>query len=256
MDNQVIDKLAREEIKNREITPSPSLWQKMEKQLNAEQPKPKNGKNNRFIWLGLVLTMVSIWFVFYVTHNNTDIETNNPFQKEEKNTIIKDHIIQEKEETNESIDIPVKLIENSPEHINTSRFISPKKIITEKNQKLINSEKNQNPEPQKTDIPVVTNLPTEEVQKSNDIAVIQTTEDKVTEESQKKSRFNPNKLLQQIEVADAGVKTNSKYNIDPNKLLKEAEKESNNRFFNKVIKTLAETSNTMVTMVNNRNVEH
>ncbi|MBK8820933.1 MAG: hypothetical protein IPN49_18300 [Saprospiraceae bacterium] len=57
-------------------------------------------------------------------------------------------------------------------------------------------------------------------------------------------------------MADAGVKTNSKYNIDPNKLLKEAEKESNNRFFNKVIKTLAETSNTMVTMVNNRNVEH
>ncbi|MBK8372722.1 MAG: hypothetical protein IPL20_15540 [Saprospiraceae bacterium] len=75
----------------------------MEKQLNAEQPKPKNGKNNRFIWLGLVLTLVSIWFVFYVTHNNTDIETNAYFKKK-KNTIIKDHIIQEKE-TNESISI-------------------------------------------------------------------------------------------------------------------------------------------------------
>jgi hypothetical protein len=256
MDNNVIDKLAREEIKNREITPSSSLWQKLENQLDAEQPKPKNRKNNRFIWLGFVLTMVSIWFVFYATQNNTGNGTNTSFQKEEKNTIIKDNIIQKKEETNESIDLPVKLIENSSEHINTSHFISPKKIITEKNQKLIHSEKNQNPEPQNNEIPVVSNLPTEEIQKSNDIAVIQTTEDKVTEESYKKSRFNPNKLLQQIEVADSGVKTNSRYNIDPNKLLKEAEKESNNRFFNKVIKTLAETSNTMVTMVNNRNVEH
>jgi hypothetical protein len=256
MDNNVIDKLAREEIKNREITPSSSLWQKLENQLDAEQPKPKNRKNNRFIWLGFVLTMGSIWFVFYATQNNTGNGTNTSFQKEEKNTIIKDNIIQKKEETNESIDLPVKLIENSSEHINTSHFISPKKIITEKNQKLIHSEKNQNPEPQNNEIPVVSNLPTEEIQKSNDIAVIQTTEDKVTEESHKKSRFNPNKLLQQIEVADSGVKTNSRYNIDPNKLLKEAEKESNNRFFNKVIKTLAETSNTMVTMVNNRNVEH
>ncbi|MGB4958346.1 MAG: hypothetical protein WBO36_02660 [Saprospiraceae bacterium] len=64
-------------------------------------------------------------------------------------------------------------------------------------------------------------------------------------------------LLKSVEAKIAAkekMELRRKYNIDSAALLAEAESESNKSFFNKVIKTIQETSGTVITAVNERNM--
>jgi hypothetical protein len=250
MDKHIIDQWAKEQMAEREIKPSVSVWEHIEAELDKqEQPTPKSPKN-RIIWLGGLLTlgiMATTWFYFS--------QTPELIQKPVTETIVPESNTME--EQPQSANPPVQTKQNEdviPQQEEKIIQKGNKKMpfvptpVKNKTQEIIKEQPKQ-PQPEQALFVVQSNETLENV---TPVAAVTKDEGLEMENiTQKKGKIDPNKLLAEVEQEVS--KKSKKYNIDPNVLLKEAEKGANERFFNKMVKTLSATSNAVVTAVNNRN---
>lgn len=264
MDNHPIDKWAREEITEREIKPRPSVWDQIDSQLDGKKPSPDKDKpDNRNLWitglvlLGLTGALVSV-LRFYQPSQKTKQEAQNheiPMNTPEEQPAKTSEFIHQEAENKEgkghiqpdspmpSKTKPVHLIENP------STLFKGNKMPVEKHKETINSDA-------KTEI----KEPVFAAQQVNPEVTGQTivqAPNNVPQNTLKgmsiKNRFDASKLLEEVHADLAG--NHKKHRIDPNALLREAEKESNERFLNKIVKTVTETSTTVYAAVTSRNVE-
>lgn len=251
MDKHIIDQWAKEEMAEREIKPSVSIWEHIEAELDKQkQPTPKSPKN-RIIWLGGLLTlgiMATAWFYFsqtpeliqkpvteIIVPESTTMEeqpqpANPPVQTQQNEDVIpqqQEKVIQKSIKKMPFVPTPVKN--------KTQEVIKEQPKQTQPEQPLFVVQTHETTLENVTPVATVTKAEGQEM------------DDKI----QKKGKIDPNKLLAEVEQEVS--KKSKKYNIDPNVLLKEAEKGANERFFNKMVKTLSATSNAVVTAVNNRN---
>jgi hypothetical protein len=251
MDKHIIDQWAKDEMAEREIKPSVSVWEQIEAELDKEeQPTPKSLKN-RIIWLGGLVTlgiMATTWFYFsqtpelnqkpvteIIVPESTPVEEQPQPASPPVQTQQNEDVIPQQEE---------KVIQKS---IKKMPFVPTP--VKNKTQEVIKEQ----PKQSQTEQPLFV-VQTHETTLENvsPVATVAKADDIKTQDiTQKKGKIDPNKLLAEVEKEVS--KKSKKYNIDPDVLLKEAEKGANERFFNKMVKTLSATSNAVVTAVNNRN---
>ncbi|MFZ1705074.1 MAG: hypothetical protein WAT79_12065 [Saprospiraceae bacterium] len=262
MDKHIIDKWAAEELKGREITPSKSVWDQLENQLDQKgaTPSPQPTKPNKryLFWVtGTLLLMVvvsTLWPFDQIIKN----EQNNITSMEDiqaPNLIIHDDTI-----TTRGSHGPVEPVESEETVVKTSQntvigknpAVKSDKILfvkpLEKSSKVKKTKDSQTPESTK----VVASQPIAQVSEQIQEQISSKAELNTLTKNEPSPRINADRLLAEVNQ-DLSRKT-PKYNIDPNTLLLAAEKESKDRFFTKVVKTLTETSTAMYVAVNNRNV--
>ena len=144
-----IDKNIREKLKNREIQPSTSAWERLSGRLDTHQNKQKK---KRFLYLGYaasILVLISLSLLFLNNNEkNTDVINDNTIVKQEvtipevknnfKKEIVEDAIVNKSEKEQEILKDREKSIKISePKSIKKSvitqqKQVKPKKEFVEK----------------------------------------------------------------------------------------------------------------------------
>jgi hypothetical protein len=264
MDNHPIDKWAREEIIERDIKPRPSVWDQIDSRLDGEKPSTDKDKtDNRKRWvtglvlLGLAGVLVSVLRFYQPSQKiqqeaqNLEIPMNTPEKQPAKTSEIIHQGAESQEEKGQIQPYSPMPAETKPIHLiqKTSKLFKGSDIPGEKSK-----------EPIKSDAKTEMKEPVFAAQQENQEVTGQTIVQATSTVPQytmpgisQKNRFDATKLLEEVNADMAG--NHKKHRIDPNALLREAEKESNERFLHKIVKTVTETSTTVYAAVASRNVE-
>ncbi|MBK8623631.1 MAG: hypothetical protein IPN79_18215 [Saprospiraceae bacterium] len=251
MDKHIIDQWANNQMAEREIKPSLSVWEQIETELDKQdQPAAKPPKNRIFWVVGITLVCIigSTWFYLDQKPEVANQATTEKILSKPSPQVQKAQM---------SVP-PVQTIQkNVPPSSQEQKYLQKehKKMPfvpapSQNKTKEITPEQPKKSQPEQalyavqTSEPVLENVIVFAPETKPELPVSET-------KIQKKGKIDPAQLLAEVEKESSSqVK---KYNIDPDILLKEAEKGANERFFNKMVKTLSATSNAVVTAVNNRN---
>jgi len=258
MEKHSIDEIVKNHLIDRSIEPTASAWDRLDAMLTTAEEKPKNKRN--IFWISIlaaascvsiIMTMVHIVYNDHqsVTDRNNGlimVESNLPSNAQESE-ILK----------------PIEILEDSePEYVtveksNNKPNNSKKSFISQVVPKVIEEYKlNSSLESENNNLGIVTNLGKEEnvinsgfvTEKVNKTYTLRINADKLLANIESQNTIQIQTSLSQVQTA-----TTSK--IDPNKLLREAENEVNEKFMHKIFKNLQETTVQVLTSVSQRNEE-
>lgn len=260
MDNHQIDQWAREELKDREITPTHMVWDKLEAELSGEK-KPASSYRWKVMFLISGLFLVgAVWLGIQSNRPETNNHSRavNEVQKTTRETT---------REPNHAEKTVLPTLADDKANLPVSGISTKKPVREAKNngikhnpagllpQALEKRPEKKQPENNKASDPKppVAMEETKNGTAENLTQAVAVAPAELQPKESNKYKINPEKLL--AEVSQEMAKKTRKYHIDPKSLLKEAEKESHDRFLQKVFKTVTETSTSIYAAVTSRNVE-
>lgn len=274
MDNHKIDNWAKDSLSDREIQPRPQVWDALEKALQNEAtpaPAPKKKSGIRLWWF--MLAGLICFGIFWQMDQKSE---NGPMAKDTEASNISTIPVQnvspvnampvETETEVETASQAQPEIENQEEKpVIRTKHNTPVQFIHQKNKPESRSkaQPKQSGKPEQVEVesakesekPVYAQNQTSETKKS-DASVIESFQNQAVaglDINIKSRKPDPKALL--AEVQNDMASSQKKYHIDPKELLRVAEKENNETFLRKMLKTVSETSTSVIAMVNNRNVE-
>ena len=233
MEPNKIEKEFRNQLHQREITPSPAAWDRLDAMLTVaeeKQSKPKYG------WLYIaasIIGLIAIGIVFFsqteevidVKRNSVVIENNSSNTPVENTTSGKEKEVQPEIIQNEAI---ASTIESKKIKSN------PKKEITSDKVSIINNQNNQNQ--------IAENTKTPESNQKNEIQNIEKPINNVTQQ-----------IVANVEQVAQNSITNSKIKVDANSLLSQVYGELELSFREKVINKIDKNYKSVKLALANRN---
>ncbi|MBL0024904.1 MAG: hypothetical protein IPO98_07715 [Saprospiraceae bacterium] len=253
MDKNTPDHKIKEHFDNRRISPLTNKWDNLEVLLTENQKVKKNKMQVLLsVAAGIVaIIAVCIWIILPETEKEANQTTAKYSDKATNITTPKSkHDFHEESGSNSFINN-----KNNDSHI--SGYVSS---ISHQKTDENNGQEAQNKEKEPINKEEITNdLST--VSKNNNIDKKNnknTIADNIVIQNSTSLDINSDKLLQiaEAEIAAENVDViQNKYGVDPQKLLREAENESNRTFLSKVFKSIHEKSGPVITAVLDRNLQ-
>lgn len=258
MEKHSIDKIVKNHLIDRSIEPTGNAWDRLDSMLTTAEEKPKNKRNIIWLFILAAASFVSIIMVMiHVVYNDHQSLTGR------NNGLIIAESSQPSPEPKVEIISPNKVIVDSESKINIvdqttiklnfskeSKILGGFNKVSNEFQSIVNFESNHE------NLELVTNIT--EVEKGLNILSVdenmtQTSTLKINADRLLANIENPNSTFVNTSHKQAQIVTTSK--IDPNKLLREAENDVNEKFMHKIFKNLQETTVQVLTSVSQRNEE-
>lgn len=260
MDNHQIDQWAREEIKDREITPRPMVWDKLEAELSKENNPAPTSRWKVIFWISGLFLIGLLWLGIQTERTEpdsqsqarTEMPTSVQKATREPNNVEKTTLPSLADDEANKPASGVSTKKPTREGKINAQKQNPAGLLPQGLEKRPEKSQPENIRVQNPNPPVAMQE-TKHVKAENLTGAVAAAPAEIQPKESHKYKVNPETLL--AEASQEMAKTTRKYHIDPKSLLKEAEKETHDRFLQKVFKTVTETSTSVYASVASRNVE-